>query len=153
MWFLHLVGDVHQPLHSLNRVSSTAPEGDNGGNGERVCPIPPTPCREKLHHYWDRALDPDDSANDLAKALAVGPTLPDADSTSAHNLVTSAWIDESFADANSGVCVSPIEEGNGPFELTAAYRNAAKQEARKRIALAGARLANVLNGGVEAVSL
>ena len=60
--------------------------------------------------------------------------------------MTSAWIDESFADAMSKVYASPIEEGDGPFELTAAYRDAAKQEARKRIALAGARLANVLNG-------
>jgi hypothetical protein len=32
-WLLHLVGDVHQPLHSTTRVSATKPDGDNGGNG------------------------------------------------------------------------------------------------------------------------
>ena len=31
-WLLHLVGDVHQPLHASTRVSSTDPGGDAGGN-------------------------------------------------------------------------------------------------------------------------
>jgi len=34
--WLHLVGDVHQPLHASTRVSSTALQGDNGGNDEKV---------------------------------------------------------------------------------------------------------------------
>ena len=32
-WILHLVGDVHQPLHSSARVTDTEPEGDRGGKG------------------------------------------------------------------------------------------------------------------------
>src|SRR5207302_1414528 len=32
VWIEHLVGDVHQPLHSATRVSHTDPNGDNGGN-------------------------------------------------------------------------------------------------------------------------
>src|SRR3989442_15661388 len=35
-WLLHLVGDVHQPLHCATRVSSTDPSGDNGGNKEKA---------------------------------------------------------------------------------------------------------------------
>jgi hypothetical protein len=34
VWCLHLVGDVHQPLHCATRVSSTDPKGDSGGNAE-----------------------------------------------------------------------------------------------------------------------
>lgn len=30
VWLLHLVGDVHQPLHCATRVSKTDPGGDNG---------------------------------------------------------------------------------------------------------------------------
>jgi hypothetical protein len=149
VWLLHLVGDVHQPLHASTRVSSTALEGDHGGKDVKVCPVSQTSCSESLHHFWDHALDPDDVADDLAetltKALIVGPTLSEADSASSHKLKTSAWINESFADAKSKVYISPIKEGNGPFELNDAYRNAAKQEARERITLAGARLASVLN--------
>jgi hypothetical protein len=88
----------------------------------------------------------DDLTKVLSKALTVAPTLPDADATFALNLTTSAWFNESFGDAKSKVYVSPIGEGNGPFALTSIYRDAAKEEARERIALAGARLANVLNG-------
>lgn len=145
VWLLHLVGDVHQPLHATTRVSSAAPDGDNGGNDERVCPVSPTSCAEKLHHFWDGAL----GSGDVTQAVAVAKTLPDAKSTLAHKLTTSDWIDESFNDAQTKVYVSPILAGNGPFKLTAAYRNAAKQEAKDRIALAGARLANILNAELE----
>lgn len=141
VWLLHLVGDVHQPLHASTRVSSTAPEGDNGGNDEQVCPVSSSSCSEKLHHFWDGAL----GSGDVADVAEVAETLPEADSTAAHNLVTSAWINESFADAQSKVYVSPIGEGNGPFHLTATYQDAAKQEAKQRVALAAARLANLLN--------
>jgi S1/P1 Nuclease len=81
----------------------------------------------------------------VADVAEVAETLPEADSTSAHHLVTSAWTNESFADAQAKVYVPPVGEGNGPFHLTAAYQDAAKQEAKQRIALAGARLANLLN--------
>jgi hypothetical protein len=56
---------------------------------------------------------------------SIAETLPDADSTAAHDLVTSHWIKESFDDAQSKVYISPIEEGNGPFPLTDGYRDAA----------------------------
>lgn len=54
---LHLVGDVHQPLHCATRYTAAQPQGDRGGNGfkikgawvgrERV---------DNLHLYWDSAL-------------------------------------------------------------------------------------------------
>jgi hypothetical protein len=39
----------------------------------------------------------------------------------------------------------PIGAGAGPFTLTQAYKTAARNLAKKRIALAGARLAKILN--------
>jgi hypothetical protein len=39
----------------------------------------------------------------------------------------------------------PIGLGTGPFVITNGYRNAARALAKKRVALAGARLANILN--------
>ena len=55
------------------------------------------------------------------------------------------WVDESFQAAQQFAYRAPIGAGNGPFTLTNAYKTAAKNEARKRIALAGVRLANMLN--------
>ena len=31
-WLFHLVGDVHQPLHTLQLVTREYPHGDRGGN-------------------------------------------------------------------------------------------------------------------------
>jgi len=38
-----------------------------------------------------------------------------------------------------------IGDGNGPFTLDSAYKTRAKALAQQRVALAGARLANILN--------
>jgi len=48
VWLLHLVGDVHQPLHCATRVSAAAPDGHDGGNAVKLdC----TKC--ELHAFWD----------------------------------------------------------------------------------------------------
>ena len=31
-FLVHIVGDLHQPLHSITRISAAHPEGDHGGN-------------------------------------------------------------------------------------------------------------------------
>ena len=31
-WLIHLIGDIHQPLHCASLVDSTYPKGDRGGN-------------------------------------------------------------------------------------------------------------------------
>ena len=49
-WLLHLVGDVHQPLHCSSRVTAADPRGDKGGNGLRV-------GSTNLHSLWDNAMD------------------------------------------------------------------------------------------------
>ena len=54
-------------------------------------------------------------------------------------------IGESFKAAQNVVYKSPVDVGLGPFTLTAAYKANAVDLAKKRVALAGARLANLLN--------
>ena len=42
-WYLHLVGDLHQPLHACTLFSDRFPAGDRGGNGQVVrCPVQTT---------------------------------------------------------------------------------------------------------------
>src|SRR6185437_15260252 len=50
VWLLHLVGDVHQPLHTTSRFTHSQPQGDEGGNLVSLCE---KPCRQELHAYWD----------------------------------------------------------------------------------------------------
>jgi hypothetical protein len=139
VWLLHLIGDVHQPLHAATRVSSHDPNGDNGGNKVTLCA---KPCRNELHAFWD---DLPGKGSDPSMAVSYGKRLAPADTSLANNLDTSVWIKESFDDAQNDVYVSPIGPGDGPFRLTPKYKTAAQKLAKERVALAGTRLANVLN--------
>jgi hypothetical protein len=139
VWLLHLVGDVHQPLHSSTRVSSTDPDGDSGGNNVKLCA---SPCRSELHGFWDGLPG---TGSDPNTAVAYAKTLAAVNAADGSDLDATHWIKESFDDAKTFVYVTPIGAGDGPFTTTAAYRAAARKLAKERVALAGTRLANLLN--------
>jgi hypothetical protein len=142
VWLLHLVGDVHQPLHASTRVSAAQPDGDQGGNLVSVCPQTPCKTTIKLHAFWDGLAG---SEFDVASAAAAAKQLAPAPAAQAAISDEHEWIVESFDLAQGEVDRSPVRAGTGPFTLTATYRNAAHKLADKRIALAAARLANLLN--------
>ena len=81
----------------------------------------------------------------LTSAAKARAKLPAASASQASDLDESKWIDESFALAKQWVYVSPIgKKGKGPYSTTNKYKADAKSVASQRIALAGARLANVI---------
>jgi hypothetical protein len=53
-WLLHLVGDIHQPLHCASQLSEAFPQGDQGGNLAIVRLLGGMPVR--LHFAWDAML-------------------------------------------------------------------------------------------------
>ena len=52
-WLIHLVGDLHQPLHCASLFDSAHPNGDKGGNDFFI-----KPAEEgiSLHSFWDGLL-------------------------------------------------------------------------------------------------
>ena len=143
VWLLHLIGDVHQPLHSATRVRAAQTDGDDGGNAVKVCPRPSCGAMTiPLHAFWDGALGTETAVTAAATA-AKQLAQPDA----AHAAIANEheWIRESFELAQGEVYRSPVGAGTGPFALTAKYGSGARALAAKRVALAGARLANLLN--------
>jgi hypothetical protein len=136
-WLLHLVGDVHQPLHASTRVSSTDPEGDAGGN---LVKLDCSKC--ELHFFWDDLLGTD---NNLKTVMRAASKLPKAKAALATKTDEKDWIAESFQEARQTVYAPPIAAGDGPFTLTTQYKKNAKRLVTQRVALAGARLANLLN--------
>ena len=142
-WLLHLVGDVHQPLHCATRVSSSEPRGDSGGNSVKLnCPG----CASKLHAFWDDLPGTGKTVQAvLQPAIKAAKRLPAADPTRAAKSDAKDWVAESFQAAQQTVYRPPVLDGNGPFTLTSAYKRAARKLAQQRVALAGARLANLLN--------
>jgi hypothetical protein len=146
-WVVHLVGDIHQPLHA-------ADNGDHGGN---LVPVAlegvHTRGRENLHRAWDNDLvllalharnrqQPPRDIDALAAEAAnlereVGQGTPDSWARESNNLARNvAYHYPGFA------CNS---RPSGLVMLDAAYLDEAGVVVRERLLLAGARLAAVLN--------
>jgi hypothetical protein len=149
VWILHLVGDVHQPLHAVARYTKQIPDGDAGGNAEMV--IPATGETITLHAYWDRmfggytspygavfdARDRDGLASVKVNKAAAQISDPQA------------WIEESAELARRYAYVPPVSTGMNAVFLTREYETNARNIARSQAALGAARLANLLNGALK----
>jgi len=140
-WLLHFVGDLHQPLHCTTRVGSTEVDGDAGGGN--FVEVDLGSSTKKLHAFWDDLLGP--SGAEPKAVIKTAKKLPAADATKAADLNVSHWVDEGVQNAKDKVYVAPVGLGAGPFNMTNKYKKAAKALAKKQVALAGARLANLLN--------
>src|SRR5262249_51245671 len=81
--------------------------------------------------------------------IAFAGELPAPDAALAAVPDENVWVAESFQAAQQQVYVSPVGGSDGPFALTDGYRSAAKTLAEQRIALAGARLAAMLNSALD----
>ena len=51
-YLIHLIGDIHQPLHNVSMVSKEFPKGDSGGNKFKIN----MPGAYDLHKFWDLCL-------------------------------------------------------------------------------------------------
>jgi hypothetical protein len=147
----HLVGDVHQPLHAATRYSAANPNGDAGGNGFRI-QLPPDNRSSSLHFFWDaganqfgdspkRPLDAAGKANILSVAESVMKEFPAESMPEWQDLDPHTWVVESNTLARQ-VVYKNITENQAPSK---AYTDAAQKLVRKRLALAGYRMAGVLN--------
>jgi hypothetical protein len=134
---LHLVGDLHQPLHA-------ADDHDAGGNRKRVTADGFRPGN--LHHFWDtewvRRLG--DEPRQIAAALTAA--ISDEQRQVWSRGTVSDWAMESFAVARKdayGLLPQPGE--SGVYMLDARYADTAVQDVRVQLSRAGLRLVVMLN--------
>jgi hypothetical protein len=138
-WLLHLVGDIHNPLHAATRFTREDPNGDRGGNGVYVDP------GRNLHSFWDGVpgADPSSAAyiDREAGRLRSGPQ-PTGEFG---NPV--AWAMQGVEVAKANVYTFGENSGTAdrPITLSRNYRDAAKQLVDKQLLAAGRRLAALLN--------
>lgn len=138
---LHLVGDLHQPLHAADDM-------DRGGNAKKVDTVEGR--SENLHSFWDTTVverlgqDTNVVATDLAAKITPDERTRWARGTPAE------WARESFelgkADAYGQL---PPPSPDGDYRLTDAYEATATNDAALQISKAGVRLAAVLNASLE----
>lgn len=146
VWLIHLVGDVHQPLHATARFTVNQKSGDDGGNGLKLTNRQGAVV-SSLHSFWDDLL----GDNNVGDTITLGDALMDEFGTPAGAEVTdaAAWIDESFQLAQKFVYVSPISSDGSPSRADMTYRRNARDLAEKQVVLGGHRLARVISDALK----
>jgi S1/P1 nuclease len=155
-WLLHLVGDAHQPLHTIQLFTREYPEGDRGGN-EICVRVAPDSVPMNLHMLWDGLIT---STNDTRTLTNIAAELRKKFPASRLSELASGdpktWTKESYEIAkmnaymNGRIRGTPKGERRDCSEITAArvlpagYAAKAKDIAERRIALGGYRLASLL---------
>jgi hypothetical protein len=152
-WILHLAGDIHQPLHTSARVTTESDErrGDQGGNLFTLAPAstgnPPLP----LHSYWDgiidRAVPRQPGESEPAYVVRVSAVIvtkhpPAQLSGRVKSGDFAAWSREGLSTTKNEIYPGTLKRGQMP---TSGYRARALSVAEEAIALAGYRLADLLN--------
>jgi hypothetical protein len=154
---MHLVGDIHQPLHCATKYffSGGHLHQDAGGNKEDVLNGPPGEAGKfNLHAFWDAAYRAsfDDASGKvaldlpsipaLAKILEQQPPPPDADLETHFD----RWAWESNKVARDFVYRQLTATDNKKYcRLSSGYVAQASTLARQRLVLAAWRLATLLN--------
>jgi hypothetical protein len=161
-WLYHLVGDVHQPLHTVQLFSREYPTGDRGGN-EICVRVAPERAPLDLHKLWDGLIT---SSNNIARLRNIATELliqfPKSSLPELFRTNPEAWAKESFEIAskiayqNGALSGTPRGQHRECREvvtatvLPAGYPKMARQIADRRLVLAGYRLANLLMRTVDA---
>jgi hypothetical protein len=163
IWLEHLVGDIHQPLHSATRFYAS--KSDIGGNSVK---IKLTAAMKKtfegtesksapteLHAFWDDLPGEGQPWLVMDQAVVYAKTLPSAPATKVSDVDPADWTADTFALAKKDAYRTPIGKGPTPpastsgaatsYLITTTYYNRSKKDAQGQIALAGARLAKLLN--------
>jgi hypothetical protein len=145
-WFTHVAGDLHQPMHAVARwharqvdPKTNKPWSDLGGNTVSVDGY------TNLHSIWDELLGVTD---DWEYIEWMAQRLQRNHPREAKPVVDPAgWAAESHALAKSEAYQFGPEVGSreNPFRTTPAYKQNAIRVAHQRAALAGYRMAAVLN--------
>ncbi len=139
-WLVHLVGDLHNPLHAATRFTSDDPGGDRGGNAVYVDP------GRTLHSFWDGLPGPDPSDAvyiDRAASRLQGSQRAPADD----RLDPASWAQQAVEIAKTKVYTLGKDSGTAvrPVRLNRDYRDSSKQLTDQQLFLAGRRLAALLN--------
>src|SRR3954447_12922230 len=150
-WILHLVGDSHQPLHSVALYTTHRfRRGDHGGNYLDF------QHGWDLHVFWDEQISTDESYEThqvLAADLDHNRKLTDFGKKAATVLEADHWIDESIELAKRYAYTKEVlqkvaaREGHshlGPLDLPATYKAEAENIAERRAIEAGYRLAGAV---------
>jgi len=151
-WFLHVAGDVHNPLHNASRITDVEPKGDSGGNLFLLLPADAVgENRVNLHSYWDSILrrnaprENDACDGDYIARMAEKIMKKHSSAAMKERLKLGdyrEWNAEGFRFLNETVYDEELKRGELPAKK---YQKRAVAVGEEQIALAGYRMAETLN--------
>lgn len=152
-WVIHLVGDIHQPMHAVAFVSEMYPEGDRGGNLVFIRPAAESEGIN-LHAFWDgllgRSDDVRNARNETTRLIQL--VAPDhkpgvGDATRVNDwALESRGVAIEYAYLQGALKATERENRAQAMILPPEYAGNAKQIAEKRAVQSGFRLARVISG-------
>ena len=142
IFLAHLVGDAHQPLHTMSHINAAC-WSDLGGNGFCLKKRKNGRCRYNLHEYWDNSLGLIKGKAHLAKWKSMiiqntAANLPNL-SAQAEDLNPNDW-------AKHNMNFAPFIYGTKEYHMpTATYRQKGQKLAMSQMRLAALRLRTLLS--------
>ncbi|MFI4919783.1 MAG: S1/P1 nuclease [Legionellales bacterium] len=135
---IHVVGDIHQPLHTATLVSQQQPQGDLGGN---LFLLGSNPIGRNLHQYWDKGA-----------GSLVGLSTKYQIKNRAHELeenwpcqMAAEGGPEQWVNLSHQLAVTQVYKIGPGTTPGKQYQSEAQMITQKQIASAGCRLAALLN--------
>jgi hypothetical protein len=140
-FLLHLVGDVHQPLHASD-------DHDRGGN--RKLASGPGIGLDNLHHDWDVEFVARLGASDTDVAHSLIARITAADRARWSRGTPLDWALETYTVSKQHTYgLLPAVSGRGEYQLSQTYEDDATAVTAQQLSKAGVRLAFMLNRALE----
>jgi S1/P1 Nuclease len=136
-WLVHLVGDVHQPLHTIALFRQDLSQGDHGGN-DIVMKGGGT-----LHQHWDSRIGT--GVSDVFIAQTAATIVNRHPKPAQISLDPVVWLEESFAQRYFVYSFVGMGTSQDKAVLSLNYATNAKLLAFERAAQSGYRLAEFLS--------
>jgi hypothetical protein len=147
-FLVHLVADLHQPLHCAERANRAGVR-DKGGNLRTVL-VPGQDAPTNLHAVWDTSLvmEAEGVEDAITYAQRLGRSIRPDDARRWEKGTVTSWADEAHRVAADAVYRGVNADGPAR-ELSAEYRAAGVRVVDEQLRRAGVRLAAILNRSLE----
>lgn len=141
-FLVHIVSDLHQPLHTVTNITADRPDGDRGGN---LFYVYYHNQKYNLHRLWDQGVgllsESPSKEHGMAISEAITAAYPAAYfGKKIEDLDPLHWTDEGMSNARQYVYNT-----SESHSVSKAYIEECQAISKQQIALAGYRVAALLN--------
>jgi len=150
-WMEHLVGDLHQPLHTTARAFGPDDKGDQGGNLFALTPKgTPSDKSDNLHRFWDSVIVRNmPNSTDTCDTAYFGPIAQSIMKDFPYTKLQSRLYPGKYEDwekESVEIATTEVYKGVKRYEAPSDdYKKKALKIGEERLALGGYRLGELFN--------